>query len=233
MKLYKSVSIFAVLAVMSMTAWATTGKLTITADEMTYNGQSKIATVKGNVVINDGANTLTGQSGTYNTASQEAELTGSVKVTGPDLNASAATVHMYGNDRIVATGDVYIKKGTDQLTGAQVDYNTDSGYGVVSNGSVTMESSTMWANHIEAWTKGVKAIGQGNVILRNSEQNLYAKGDRIDYNQTPGVNDGVAYLTGHAYAEQNGNTLQGEALKVTLNTNSIETEGRSTLVISQ
>ncbi len=205
---------------------------TLTADNLSYDGNTKIASASGNVVVETGGKTLTGATGWYNTATEDAYVTGGITVTGPDLSGRAATVNMYHNEQIVAVGNVYLKKGDREIYGDTVNFNTTTNYGVVDgNGKLVTTQAYLTAEHIEAWVDEIRAIGTGNVSIHSEMHNLNATGDRIDYHQTPNKEDGVAYLSGNAYAEQNGNTLQGNAFTITMEDNAIQTQGRSTLII--
>ena len=89
----------------------------------------------------------------------------------------------------------------------------------------------MWADHIDAWFKQIKAIGTGNVHIESPAENLVAYANQAVYTQTPGQNDGVIHLTGNVNATQNGNSLNGDNVDIRLADNSVQTRSRSTIVI--
>lgn len=229
-KLITMVSLSALLG--AMVAFAAPEATSITADELAYDGKSRVATATGNVVVTRGDQVMTGSTGWYNLDTSEAYLSGGVQMNGPDTSMSASEIHAYGKDEVSASGSVYLQKGNRSLSGSSVTYNLSSDYGTLSGGAqLVSEDATMTADHIEGWFKQIRAIGTGHVELHSEKHSLTATGGRIEYTQTPGENDGQAHLSGGAYAVQNGNTLQGEAFDIRLGDNSIRTQGRSTLVI--
>lgn len=234
MKFFKMGTVLAVSVLIGITASAApSSPLTISADQLSYDGKTKVATAEGNVVIEDADKTMLGSSGWYNTETRDAFLTGGITVAGPDIAARAAEINTYNDDRMVARGSVFLKKADREIYGDTVDYTQSTGYGTVTgNAKLVVAEAIMTADYIESWLNEIRAIGTGNVKLHSEQRNLDASGDRIDYHQTPGKEDGVAYLSGNAYAVQNGNTLKGDAFTITMSDNAIQTEGRSTLVIT-
>ncbi len=235
MKSKRALTLSVALLLVGLSTFAAGKPLTITADQLSYDGQTKVATASGAVVIQDGENVMTGASGWYNTESRESFLKGGespVQVKGPQLAATAAEIHSYNDERIVATGNAFLQKEDRVIKGDKVDYNNTLNYGTVEgNAYLKTKDATMTGDHVEAWMNEIRAIGQGNVKLVSDTHQMVATGNRVDYHQTPNQDDGVAYLSGNAYAEQNGNTLQGDAFTIRLAEDSIQTQGRSTLVI--
>ena len=93
------------------------------------------------------------------------------------------------------------------------------------------QGSQMWADHIDAWTKKISAVGTGNVHIESPKDNLTAYAERAEYMQTPGVNDGIINLFDNVYATQNGSSLNGDNLQIRLADNSAQAMSRSTLII--
>lgn len=213
-------------------AWAAPQGVSISADELSFDGQTNIATASGHIEINDASKNLTGSSGWYNIQTSEAYLEGNVHMTGDNFVMTAGALHAYNNEDVHATGDVYLEKDGRTLRGSEVSYNLSSDYGTAGGGAVlTANNMSLRADYVEGWFKEIKASGSGHVELYSSEHDLVAYGNRIEYTQTPGQNDGKAYLAGNARAVQRGNTLEGEAFDIWLEDGSIQTQGRSTLVI--
>ncbi len=235
MKLKRGIALSAALLMIGLSTFAAGKTLTITADQLSYDGEKKIANAVGNVVIQDGENVMTGASGWYNTDTKESYLKGDktpVQVKGPGLAATAAEIHSYDDERMVATGNAYLQKEDRIVKGDKVDYNNKTNYGkVTGNAYLQTKDATMTGNEVEAWMNEIRAVGVGNVRLVSDTHHIVATGDRVDYHQTPNQDDGVAYLSGNAYAEQNGNTLKGDAFTLRMAEDSIQTQGRSTLVI--
>lgn len=232
--LRRAVILMAMAACASFTVGAApSDNLTITANELAYDGKTDVATAEGNVVLTKEDKTMTGASGWYNLKSEEAYLTGGVNMTGTNMSMSAGTVHAYQNNDLLATGNVHLQKDDRQVFGDTVRYNTQTEYGRSDgNAKLIVADFTMTANNIEAWLGRIEAHGYGNVKIHSTERNLDGSGDQVDYTQTPNQNDGVGYLRGNAHAVQNGNTLDGETIKFEQKDNSIQTmDGRATLVI--
>ena len=99
-------AILAVLMTASVTVWAANDPLTISADTLSYDGNSGRADATGNVVITQADKTMTGAKGWYNTKTQEANLDGGVSMIGSDMAMSAQAVHSYNNNKFTANGSV-------------------------------------------------------------------------------------------------------------------------------
>ena len=226
-------AILAVLMTASVTVWAANDPLTISADTLSYDGNSGRADATGNVVITQADKTMTGAKGWYNTKTQEANLDGGVSMIGSDMAMSAQTVHSYNNNKFTANGSVHLQRADRQIFGDSVEYSTDSEYGLVTgNARLIAEGTTLTGDKVEGWMKEVRAVAQGNVTFSNPERNVSGSADRATYTQTPSQNDGVVLLSGSAHAVQNGNVLNAPELKIRLADDSAETlGGRSTLVI--
>ena len=82
-------AILAMLMTASVTAWAANDPLTISADTLSYDGNTGRADANGNVVITQADKTMTGANGWYNTKTQEANLDGGVSMIGSDMAMSA------------------------------------------------------------------------------------------------------------------------------------------------
>ena len=219
---------------LSVTAWAANeGPLTISADTLSYDGNTGRAEASGNVVITQQDKTMTGANGWYNTKTREASLEGGVSMIGDNMSMSAQSVHSVNDNQFSAEGDVHLQRDDRQIFGDSVEYSTDSEYGLVTgNARLIAEGTTLTGDKVEGWMKEVRAVAQGNVTFSNPERNVSGSADRATYTQTPNQNDGVVLLSGSAHAVQNGNVLNAPELKIRLADDSAETlGGRSTLVI--
>ena len=228
-------AVIAAMMLLSVTAWAANeGPLTISADTLSYDGNTGRAEASGNVVITQQDKTITGANGWYNTKTREASLDGGVSLIGSNMAMSAQSVHSINDNQFSATGDVHLQRDDRQIFGDSVEYNSDTEYGkVLGNARLIAEGTTLTGNQVEGWLKEIRAVAQGDVTFNNPDRNVSGSADRATYTQTPNQNDGVVLLTGSAHAVQNGNVLNAPELKLYLNDNSAETlGGRSTLVIS-
>lgn len=208
----------------------------ISADVLTYNGQTKVATAQGNVVIhaNEGA-TMTGASGEYHFEDGSAYLTGGVHYVKGTSTMSADTVHVLGDKTILGTGSVDLYDGEGQRTvrGDQVTYNPDTGYSKVDgNGYVSTPDGSLTAPLIEGNAKEIRFTASGGVQFQSEIHQLTGSGDQAVYTKSPDKEDGKVVLTGNAHAVQNGNAFDGPELVFELADNFVQTRGRSTLVIT-
>lgn len=219
-------------AIMMMGA-APQNDVVITADNLSYNGQTGRADGTGNLVITDGDKTMTGASGWYNVRTKAGEVSGGVSVIGTDLAMSADRVQTKNDKEFTAYGKVHLQKDDKQVFGETVTYNTETEFGdVLGNGRVVAEGTTLTGDHIQGWMKEIRAIAQGNVTFANPARQVSGSADQATYTQTPNKQDGVVVLTGNARAIQNGNLINAPVLTIHLDNNSAETSGgRSTLVI--
>ena len=234
-KQYMGLAVISAMMLLSVTAWAANeGPLTISADTLSYDGNTGRAEASGNVVITQQDKTITGANGWYNTKTREASLDGGVSLIGSTMAMSAQSVHSINDNQFSATGDVHLQRDDRQIFGDSVEYNSDTEYGkVLGNARLIAEGTTLTGNQVEGWLKEIRAVAQGDVTFNNPDRNVSGSADRATYTQTPNQNDGVVLLTGSAHAVQNGNVLNAPELKLYLNDNSAETlGGRSTLVIS-
>ena len=228
-------AVISAMMLLSVTAWAANeGPLTISADTLSYDGNTGRAEASGNVVITQQDKTITGANGWYNTKTREASLDGGVSLIGSNMAMSAQSVHSINDNQFSATGDVHLQRDDRQIFGDSVEYNSDTEYGkVLGNARLIAEGTTLTGNQVEGWLKEIRAVAQGDVTFNNPDRNVSGSADRATYTQTPNQNDGVVLLTGSAHAVQNGNVLNAPELKLYLNDNSADTlGGRSTLVIS-
>lgn len=206
--------------------------VSVTADTLEYNGKTQVATATGNVVIVRDQATMTGNKAVYNLKTAEADMEGNVSVQQPDMQLNADKVHSTNKNYVVATGSVRGVYGDKKVNGDKVEYYLDQDYGIVTgNGYLEAQGSQMWADHIDAWFKQIKAIGTGNVHIESPAENLIAYANQVVYTQTPGQNDGVVHLTGNVNATQNGNSLNGDNVDIRLADNSVQTRSRLTIVI--
>lgn len=234
-KKYMGLAVISAMMMLSVTAWAANeGPLTISADTLSYDGNTGRAEASGNVVITQQDKTMTGANGWYNTKTREASLEGGVSMIGDNMSMSAQSVHSVNDNQFSAEGDVHLQRDDRQIFGDSVEYNSDTEYGkVVGNAKLIAEGTTLTGNQVEGWLKEICAVAQGGVTFNNPDKNVSGSADRATYTQTPNQNDGVVLLTGSAHAVQNGNVLNAPELKLYLKDNSAETlGGRSTLVIT-
>ena len=90
----------------------------------------------------------------------------------------------------------------------------------------------MTAPFIEGNSKEIRVVATGGVNFESTEHHVVGSGDKAVYTKTPDKEDGKVVLIGNARATQNGNTFEGPELVFTAEDNTVETRGRSKLVIT-
>ncbi len=224
-------------AALLVSASATAAADDITADELTYDGKSKVVTAKGNVVIhaNQGA-TITGANGEYHFQDRSAFLDGGVTYEKEGSTLTAEKMYLYADRTARGVGGVYFQDTVENriLKGDDVMYNAGTGFGKIEgNGYLETPDGSLSAPHIEGNMKQVKVVATGGVNLNSQANNATGYGDQAVYTRS-GQNgtDGKLVLTGNAWVNQNGNTFNGPELVLRDADKVVETTGRSTIVIT-
>ena len=209
----------------------------ITADVLTYDGNTKVVTAKGDVVIhaNQGA-TITGSNGEYHFEDRSAFLEGGVNYVKDQTTLYADKMYLYQDKTARGIGSVNFHDGLEKRTlkGDDVMYNPDTGFGKIEgNGYLESPDGILQAPHIEGNMKQVKVVATGGVNLSSTLHNAVGYGDQAVYTRT-GANgtDGKLVLTGNAWVTQNGNSFNGPELVLRDEDKVVETTGRSTIVIT-
>lgn len=209
----------------------------ITADVLTYDGNTKVVTAKGDVVIhaNQGA-TITGSNGEYHFEDRSAFLEGGVNYVKDQTTLYADKMYLYQDKTARGIGSVNFHDGLEKRTlkGDDVMYNPDTGFGKIEgNGYLESPDGILQAPHIEGNMKQIKVVATGGVNLSSSLHNAVGYGDQAVYTRT-GANgtDGKLVLTGNAWVTQNGNSFNGPELVLRDEDKVVETTGRSTIVIT-
>ena len=209
----------------------------ITADMLTYDGNTKVVTASGNVVIhaNQGA-TITGERGEYHFEGRSAFLEGGVHYEKDATLLYADKMYLYEDKTARGVGSVNFHDGAEQRTlkGDDVMYNSGTGFGKIEgNGYLESPDGIIQAPHIEGNMKQVKVVATGGVNLESSLHHAVGYGDEAVYTRTgTDGTDGKLVLSGNAWVNQNGNSFNGPELVLRDADKVVETTGRSTLVIT-
>lgn len=209
----------------------------ITADVLTYDGNTKVVTAKEDVVIhaNQGA-TITASQGEYHFEDRSAYLEGGVHYVKEATTLDAAKMYLYQDKTARGIGSVNFHDGAENRTlkGDDVMYNPDTGFGKIEgNGYLSSPDGTLEAPHIEGNMKQVKVVATGGVNLSSSLHNAVGYGDEAVYTRTGrDGSDGKLVLSGNAWVNQNGNSFTGPELVLRDADKVVETTGRSTIVIT-
>lgn len=221
----------------SMAAFGVAKADDITADVLTYDGNTKIVTASGNVVIhaNQGA-TITAANGEYHFEDKSAVLQGSVHYSKDSATMTAGTLYVMGDKTVRGVGNVYYADQAENrsLQGDDVTYNSETGYAKVEgNGKLTSQGSTFAAPHMEGNLKEIRIVATGGVNFTDETHNAKGYGDQAVYTRTGQQGqDGKLVLTGNAWVEQNGNTFVGPELVLRDAEKIVETTGRSMITIT-
>lgn len=221
---------------LSVSAFGTVMADDITADVLTYDGNSKTVTAKGNVVIhaNQGA-TITASDGQYHFEDRSAFLEGGVRYTKDQAVLTADKMYLYKDRTARGMGSVYYHDDAEgrTLKGDDVMYNNDTGFmKIEGNGYLEAPDGSLAAPHIEGNVKQVKIVATGGVNLASAPRNATGYGDQAVYTRTGrDGTDGKLVLTGNAWMNQNGNSFTGPELVLRDADKIMETTGRSTIVI--
>lgn len=231
--------LYTALAALAISIGAAGGAMAddITADVLTYDGNTKVVTAKGDVVIhaNQGA-TITASQGEYHFEDRSAYLEGGVHYVKEANTLDAAKMYLYQDKTARGIGSVNFHDGAENRTlkGDDVMYNPDTGFGKIEgNGYLSSPDGTLEAPHIEGNMKQVKVVATGGVNLSSSLHNAVGYGDEAVYTRTGrDGSDGKLVLSGNAWVNQNGNSFTGPELVLRDADKVVETTGRSTIVIT-
>ncbi len=231
--------LYTALAALAISIGAAGGAMAddITADVLTYDGNTKVVTAKGDVVIhaNQGA-TITASQGEYHFEDRSAYLEGGVHYVKEATTLDAAKMYLYQDKTARGIGSVNFHAGAENRTlkGDDVMYNPDTGFGKIEgNGYLSSPDGTLEAPHIEGNMKQVKVVATGGVNLSSSLHNAVGYGDEAVYTRTGrDGSDGKLVLSGNAWVNQNGNSFTGPELVLRDADKVVETTGRSTIVIT-
>jgi len=231
--------LYTALAALAISIGAAGGAMAddITADVLTYDGNTKVVTAKGDVVIhaNQGA-TITASQGEYHFEDRGAYLEGGVHYVKEATTLDAAKMYLYQDKTARGIGSVNFHDGAENRTlkGDDVMYNPDTGFGKIEgNGYLSSPDGTLEAPHIEGNMKQVKVVATGGVNLSSSLHNAVGYGDEAVYTRTGrDGSDGKLVLSGNAWVNQNGNSFTGPELVLRDADKVVETTGRSTIVIT-
>lgn len=231
--------LYTALAALAISVGAAGGAMAddITADVLTYDGNTKVVTAKGDVVIhaNQGA-TITASQGEYHFEDRSAYLEGGVHYVREATTLDAAKMYLYQDKTARGIGSVNFHDGAENRTlkGDDVMYNPDTGFGKIEgNGYLSSPDGTLEAPHIEGNMKQVKVVATGGVNLSSSLHNAVGYGDEAVYTRTGrDGSDGKLVLSGNAWVNQNGNSFTGPELVLRDADKVVETTGRSTIVIT-
>lgn len=225
-------AICATLAVMSVVepVFANGSNFSVKADTIEYDMRSGDGTAKGNVVLRQDGGTATAASAEFNSKNKSGRLMGGVVANRDDARVICDTFVMHNEDYSSAIGGASLTKGDKTLTSNQVDYYQAREYAetIGSWAKLSMtDGSILDASKIIYDGKNGIANANGGVSISSPPRNLTASGDSAVYETN---NSGYIELVGNAKATQDGNTVEGNRLKLNNTTSTAEAHGSVKIV---
>lgn len=209
--------------------WAGPAKgqsVSLEADTIAYSDKEGIVEAEGNVTITRGDSVITARRAEYNVKTGEGHMSGGVKAVMVDVTLTADEIKSYGhNARILASGNVVVVKGSDRLTGLELEYQPESQYALMpASARLETTDAVMTADRLEAFLSEERAVGTGNVHIVSDVRKIDATANKATYYGLPKENAKVI-LTGNARVFDGGNLLTGETLTVGLYDKSVDAQG--------
>ena len=218
------------MAGMFGTAHAQASNFSVKADTIEYDMQSGNGTAKGNVVLQQDGGTATAADAEFNSKTKSGRLTGGVVADRDDSHVVCDTFVMHNEDYSSAIGDARLTKGDKTLASERVDYYKNREYaetiGSWARLSMT-DGSVLDAVKITYDGKTGVANATGGVEISSPPRDLTASADTAVYDTN---NSGYIELIGNAKATQDGNTVEGNRLRLNNTSNKAEASGNVKIV---
>lgn len=212
------------------TACAQGSNFSVKADTIEYDMQSGDGMAKGNVVLKQDGGTATAANAEFNSKTKSGRLTGGVVADRDDAHVVCYTFVMHNEDYSSAIGDARLTKGDKTLASERVDYYKNREYAetVGSWARLSMaDGSILDAVKITYDGKVGVANATGGVAISSPPRDLTAYADTAVYETN---NSGYIELIGNAKATQDGNTVEGNRLRLNNTSNKAEASGNVKIV---
>ena len=212
------------------TACAQGSNFSVKADTIEYDMQSGDGMAKGNVVLKQDGGTATAANAEFNSKTKSGRLTGGVVADRDDSHVVCYTFVMHNEDYSSAIGDARLTKGDKTLASERVDYYKNREYAetVGSWARLSMaDGSILDAVKITYDGKVGVANATGGVAISSPPRDLTASADTAVYETN---NSGYIELIGNAKATQDGNTVEGNRLRLNNTSNKAEASGNVKIV---
>lgn len=222
-------SIIFIVGLMS-TAAAAGSNFSIKADTIEYDMKSGDGTANGNVVLKQDGGVATAAGAEFNSKTKAGRLTGGVIAERDDSHIVCYTYVMHNEDYSSAIGGARLSKGDKTLASDRVDYYKSREYaetiGNWAKLSMT-DGSVLDATQITYSDKDGRANATGGVTISSPPRNLTASADSAIYETN---NSGYIELVGNAQAVQDGNTIEGNRLRLDNTSGKAEADGNVKIV---
>ena len=200
-----------------MASASAAGKFSVKADELQYDLESGSGLAKGNVVAVQDNGRATADYAEFNSKEKTAVFTGKVILEKDGSQIVCDKLIMYSENNFSAVGRAAVVKEGKRLEADQIDYDKDAGYATTVGGWAMLtdvDGSTVAAQKIDYRMSEGLVQAHGGVQIKSPARNLEASGDRAVYETKA---NGFIELTGNAKAVQDGNSVEGDKLRLANN----------------
>lgn len=224
-----AVTLFLIMGLMG-SVFASGSDFSVKADIIEYDMQSGNGTATGNVVLKQDGGTAVAANAEFNSKNKSGRLTGGVVADRDDAHIVCDTFVMHNEDYSSAIGDAKLTKGDKTLSSARVDYYKNREYAETVGTWARLaidDGSVLDAVKITYDGKQGTANATGGVEIVSPPRNLTASADSAVYETN---NSGYIELVGNARATQDGNTVEGNKLRLNNTSNKAEATGNVKIV---
>lgn len=215
-------------------AWAAgntnAAKFSVQGDELDYDMKSGQAVAKGHVVIIHGDSKATGDNAEYNSKTKSGFLKGHVVADRADEHITCDEFKIVNDNDYSAIGNAVVVKEGKKLEAPQIDYNKAREFAETFGGWARLtdvDGSTVDCVKLNYDAKIGIATATGGVNINSPARKLTAYADKAIYNTKQ---DGFVELIGNATANQDGNTIKGDKLRLTNANNVAVADGNVRIV---
>ncbi|MEI6285640.1 MAG: LptA/OstA family protein [Bacillota bacterium] len=200
----------------------------ITADTMTFNTKTNVATADGRVKMIQGAAEITGQHVEYNNLTADGLITGGVTAKRDDATLTCSQVQIVRQDHVIATGNVVAIRQGYRFNSERLEFFVKAERVFAPIASViTTKDGTLHSGQLEYFLKTQTGKANNGVKINSPARQITATAQTATYQ---GGENATVVLSGNAHAVQNGNTLDGDELKYYMAENSFVADGKTKVV---
>lgn len=200
----------------------------ITADAMSYDTVTGVATADGNVKMQQGGAVVTGNHAEYNKTTDAAKVTGNVNGSQDGSQIACNELQLLKQEQVIAIGAVHASSNGYKFSGERLEYYLHEDY-VFSPQKSTVSSveGDMTSGALKYFTKAEHGFASGGVLFNSQKRNIVASSQSAEY---IGGKNSTITLTGNAKATQNGNSLSAEILNYYMSDDIFVAEGKTKAV---
>lgn len=209
---------------------AAPSKFSVQADELDYDMKTGEALAKGHVVIIQDNAKATGDNAQYNSKTKSGSLKGNVVADRGDERITCDEFKFLNDNDYSAIGNAVVVKEGKKLAAPQINYYKAREFAeTIGNWArlTDVDGSTVDAVKLIYDARLGLATATGGVNINSPARKLTAYADKAIYNTKQ---DGFIELIGNAKATQDGNTIQGDKLRLTNSNNVAVADGNVRIV---